>query len=80
MHRDVYTATPVIGDYILRSTGYSWNVLRYIGSGAATSISTGDRLRKSALERVRSLSETDGADGWEASSNNLFRQIVRFRR
>ena len=80
MHRDVYTARPVVGDYILSFTGLTWNVLRHAGDGAAMSVSTGDRDRKKALERVRSRSEAEGADGWEAGGDNLFRQIVRFRR
>ena len=80
MHREIYTARPVIGDYILRFTGLTWNVLRHVGDGAAMSVSTGDRDRKVALARIRSLSETDGADGWETDGDNLFRQVIRFRR
>ena len=80
MHRDVYAAKLVPGDYILSFTGLTWNVLRHMSDGAAMSVSTGDRDRKKALARVRSLSETDGADGWEADGDKLFRQIVRFRR
>ena len=44
------------------------------------SISTGDANRKTALARIRSLTETDRADGWEADGPDLFRQITRFRR
>jgi hypothetical protein len=80
MQRDVYTSKPVAGDYILSFTGVTWNVLRHTGNGAAMSVSTGDRDRKMALARIRTLSETDGADGWEADGQDLFRQVVRFRR
>jgi hypothetical protein len=80
LHREVYTARPVIGDYILSFTGLTWNVLRRVADGAAMSVSTGDRDRKTALERIRGLSETDGTDGWQVDGDNLFRQIVRFRR
>ena len=80
MHREVYTARPIIGDYILSFTGLSWNILRRIGENRALSISTGDRDRKTALERIRTLSEADGSDAWQVDDDHLFRQIVRFRR
>ncbi len=80
MHREIYTARPIVGDYILSFTGLSWNILRRVGDDSALSISTGDRDRKSALARIRTLSESDGADAWQADGDNLFRQIVRFRR
>ena len=80
MHREVYTARPIIGDYILSFTGLSWNILRRIGENRALSISTGDRDRKTALERIRTLSEADGSDAWQVDDDQLFRQIVRFRR
>ena len=80
MQRDVYASKPMIGDYILSFTGISWNVLRNTGNGSAMSVSTGDRDRKVALARIRTLSETDGADGWESDGDHLFRQVVRFRR
>ena len=75
-----YIVHPVEGDYILSFTGFSWNILRRTGHDGAMSISTGDANRKTALARIRSLSETDHADGWEADGPDLFRQIIRFRR
>jgi len=80
MHRNAYAGRPIIGDYILSFTGLSWNILRRIGENRALSISTGDRDRKTALERIRTLSEADGSDAWQVDDDQLFRQIVRFRR
>jgi hypothetical protein len=80
MRRETYTPQPVDGDYILRCTGISWSILRSTGHDSAMSISTQDRNRKAALARIRSLTETDHADGWEADGDGLFRQITRFRR
>lgn len=80
MHRDVHTATPIKGDYILSFTGLTWNVLRSTGEASATSVSSGDRDRKTALARIRTLTEQDGADGWEAGGHGLYRQVTRFRR
>jgi len=80
MSRTDHTSQPVDGDYILSFTGSTWNVLRSTGRDSATSVTTGDKTRKAALARIRSLSETDQADGWEVDGPNLFRQITRFRR
>ena len=80
MANATFTAHPIEGDYILSFTGFSWNILRRTGHDSAMSISTGDANRKTALARIRSLTETDRADGWEADGPDLFRQITRFRR
>lgn len=80
MQRANYTAHPAQGDYILRCTGITWHILRRIAPDSAQSISTGDKTRKTALARIRSLTETDHTDGWEADGPDLFRQITRFRR
>ncbi len=75
-----FTAHPIEGDYILSFTGLSWNILRRTGHDSSMSISAGDKNRKMGLARIRSLTETDRADGWEADGPGLFRQITRFRR
>jgi hypothetical protein len=79
MRRDLLTTNPREGDYILSPTGLTWNVLRSTGGRGGTSISTGDREKKTALARLRVLTETDRADGWETSGTGLFWQIARFR-
>jgi hypothetical protein len=80
MRAPTYTAHPIEGDYILSFTGFTWNIARRIGIDSGMSISTGDKDRKTGLARIRTLTETDHADGWEADGPNLFRQITRFRR
>ena len=80
MHRDIHTAKPADGDYIISFTGLSWNVLRRTSRDSAMSVCTGDRDRKTALARIRTLTEQDGADGWETAGSDLFRQVTRFRR
>ena len=80
MPRATHTARPLEGDYILSFTGITWSVLRSTGELSATSIASGVKDRKTALARIRTLTEHDGADGWEADGRDLFRQITRFRR
>ena len=80
MPRATHTARPLEGDYILSFTGITWNVLRSTGESSATSIASGVKDRKTALARIRTLTEHDSADGWEADGGDLFRQITRFRR
>jgi ApbE superfamily uncharacterized protein (UPF0280 family) len=80
MRRDTLTTDPREGDYILSPTGLTWNVLRSSGGHSGQSISVGDPDRKTALARLRSLAETDSADGWETAGTGLFWQITRFRK
>jgi hypothetical protein len=80
MQRDTHTARPVSGDYILSFTGVTWNVLRSTGELSAMSVTSGDRDREAALDRIRRFTEHESADGWEADGHDLFRQITRFRR
>jgi hypothetical protein len=80
MQRYTHSPRPLKGDYILSFTGLTWNVLRSSGELSATSVTSGDRDRKTALARIRTLTEQDGADGWEADGRDLFRQVTRFRR
>jgi hypothetical protein len=80
MQRDTHTARPLKGDYIISFTGLTWNVLRSTGELSVMSVTSGDRDRKTALARVRTLTEQDSADGWETDGPDLFRQVTRFRR
>jgi hypothetical protein len=80
MRRDLLTTNPREGDYILSPTGFTWNVLRSNGDRSGKSISVGDRDKKTALAKLRSLAETDQADGWETSGTGLFWQITQFRK
>ena len=79
MRRDLLTSNPREGDYILSPTGLTWNVLRSTGARGGRSISTGDRDKKTALAKLRSLTEAENADGWETAGTGLFWQITRFR-
>ena len=79
MRRDLLTANPRAGDYILSPTGFTWNVLLSTGERGGKSISTGDRDKKTALAKLRSLTKADRADGWETAGTRLFWQITRFR-
>jgi len=79
IRRDVFTASPPGGDYILSSTGLTWHVRRTNGSGSVMSISAGELNRKSALAALLSLAEGDKADAWEAAGTGSFRLIRRYR-
>jgi hypothetical protein len=79
VQRPIYTAQPRDGDYIMRFTGLTWNVLRRTGNEGAFLLSTGHRDRKAALSQVQSLTERDHANGWEPSGPDFFRQVTRFR-
>jgi len=79
MPRVTTTTDPREGDYVLSPTGFTWNILRRNGNHSGASISVGDRDKKAALTKLRSLAETDRADGWETAGTGVFWQIARFR-
>ncbi len=79
MRRDVFTADPPPGDYILNPSGPTWGVRRANGNGSVMSISTGEPSRKIALAAVLSLAEGDKADAWETAGTGSFWLIKRYR-
>ena len=72
-------AEPVDGDYILSSTGYSWNVRRRNGDGTQ-SISEGERDKAVARAQVISRADTDKTDAWQKTSPGEFWLLKAFRR
>ena len=79
MRRDIFTAHPPHGDYILSPTGFTWDVRRATGSGSVMSISTGERNRKAALASLLALAEGDKADAWETAGTGSFWLLQRYR-
>lgn len=79
IRRDVFTASPPLGDYVLSPTGLTWGVRRTSGTGSLMSISAGERNRKSALMTLLALAEGDQVDAWEPAGNGSFRLVTRFR-
>lgn len=79
MAREVLSAGPVEGDYILSPTGFSWNVLRSNGNHGGSSVATGERDKKAAIAHVRRLAAAAGADGWETVGSGLFWRISHHR-
>ena len=79
MRRDIFTADPPHGDYILNPSGLTWDVRRANGNGSVMSLSTGERNKKVALASLLSLAEADKADAWETAGTGSFWLIKRFR-
>ena len=79
MDRDTMTTQPAEHDYILSTTGFSWNVRRSNGSGAVFSVSEGHRDRKTAVARALSLGTADRTDVWETVGTGVFSRLGRFR-
>jgi hypothetical protein len=79
MHRGVFTATLPEGDYVLRTTGVSWNVDRATAAGSVLQLLAGEHSRKNALERMLALARNDGTDAWEAWGARSYRLIRRHR-
>jgi hypothetical protein len=79
IHRAVFTALPLKGDYVLSPTGYSWNVRQSNGDGSVRSILAGVRDRTLARERLMALAGADKTDAWEIAGADLFRLVAAFR-
>jgi len=57
IRREIYTAMPPSGDYILTLTGYSWNVGRSHGDGTVDLIGAGERENAVALATMIPLAD-----------------------
>jgi hypothetical protein len=79
IRREILTNAPLDGDYILSSSGYSWNVRRSHGDGSAQSIAGGGRERAVARTHVVSLAAAANTDAWETAGTGVFRLLQRFR-
>ena len=77
--RDIFSVDPPSGDYILSTTGLTWNVRRTNGDGSVMCVSDGERNKKSAVATLLSLAEGDKSDAWETAGRGSFRLIKRFR-
>jgi hypothetical protein len=77
MRRDVYATVLPSGDYVLTSTGVTWNVDRAHGDGNVSRISAGERDRSVAVRALRSLAERDGTDTWVESGIGFYCLVDR---
>lgn len=79
LRRDVFTARPPAGDYILRSTGVAWDIGRSNVDGSLMQMSAGERERNVALATLLMLADRDGADAWESAGTGAYRLVTRYR-
>jgi hypothetical protein len=79
IRRQIITSRPLRGDYILGSTGVSWNIDRTHGDGTVMRISAGERIKKIALASLLSLAEKDNTDAWEPVGTSAYRLIKGYR-
>jgi hypothetical protein len=79
IRRRVFTTRLLKGDYVLSTTGYTWNVRRSNGDGSVQEIVAGARDRSVAHSRLVSLADADKTDAWETAGNGSFCLLERFR-
>ena len=80
IRRGTFSANaPPRGDYILSSTGLTWNVRCATGNGSVMTIADGARDKKSALATLLKMAEADKADAWETAGIAAFRLVKRYR-
>ena len=79
IRRGIFTATPPAGDYLLSTTGLTWNVDRTSADGGVLRIHAGERDKKRALAALLGLAAGDRADAWETAGVGSYRLIERYR-
>jgi hypothetical protein len=77
IRRRVFTATPPAGDYVLSTSGLTWNVDRTSATGGVLRILAGEPNRNSALEALLGLADADRAGAWETVGTGSYRLIER---
>jgi hypothetical protein len=79
LRRAIFTNAPLDGDYILTSSGYSWNLRRSDGDGSAQSVADGERGKAVAMAQLSSLAAAARTDAWERIGTGEFSLLRRFR-
>lgn len=79
IRRRIFTGRPATGDYILSTTGVSWNVDCANGDETVKRIRAGERNRKTALASLLSLAQGEKTDAWEPAGTGSYRLIKRYR-
>jgi hypothetical protein len=79
IRRNIFTAAPPDGDYILSTSGATWNIDRTKADRAVLRLVSGERNRKSALAALLGLAATDKTDAWETAGPGSYRLVQRYR-
>ena len=74
-----FSTNPPPGDYILTTSGVTWNLDRRTAAGGVLRILAGEPNRQSVLARLLGLAEQDRSDAWETFGADTYRLIKRFR-
>lgn len=75
----IFSNDPPPGDYILTTSGLTWNLDRRTATGGMMRIHAGERNRQSALATLLGLAEQDRSDAWETFGTDTYRLIKRYR-
>ena len=78
-HRDVFSARPPAGDYILRPTGLTWNIGCATADGSIVQIAVGARTKSVALATLVMWADRGDADAWETFGADSYRLVKRNR-
>ena len=79
LRRQVFTARPPDGDYILSPTGLTWSIGRSNVDGSVMQMTAGECERNVAVATLLMLADRHGADAWEKAGTGSYRLVKRYR-
>ena len=77
--RDVFTARPPAGDYVLGTTGLTWGIGRSNVDGSVMQMTAGEREKSVAVATILMIADGNGADAWETFGTGSYRLVKRYR-
>ena len=75
----IFSTNPPPGDYILTTSGLSWNLDRRTDTGGMLRIHAGEQNRQTAVVKLLGLAEQDRSDAWEIFGTDTYRLLKRYR-
>jgi len=79
IRRRIFSADPPPGDYILTTTGLTWNLDCRSAGDSVLRLVAGEQHKPSALAKLLELAERDSVDAWETFGAGSYRLIERYR-
>jgi hypothetical protein len=75
IRRGIFTTSPPAGDYVLSTSGLTWNVDRTSAAGGRSRVLAGEANKNIARAALLRLADADNAGAWETIGAGSYRLI-----